>query len=616
MAGDILAGLNDEQLAVATFDRNAIVIAGPGSGKTHTLARKAARQLADPNRRLAAVTFTREGAMELRERIVRFAGEEAIPRLLVGTFHSVMQMMSFPSLYTGSFATEIMAGARSGFGKRKWRIVNEPVRRSYIMRAMQDLGIDADIEFEDASKIIEHVKSGKNPEQLIHEQLVAAYTEIMERNQVIDFQDILLKTLNGLKEGHVSPLNVTDLFIDEYQDTDDVQFTWAGYHYRPETTMTAVGDDDQSIYAFRNALGYEGMLRFASEFNAEKLMLGRNYRCREEVLTPSINVIRNNQGRIDKHLVAHKGKGGESSWQSFKSRNDEAFAVADFAFEALRKGASIGVLARTNRRLDEVEAVLSARGIPYRRPPGESILNKPEIDIFGTALRTIIDPKQSAVETLLHWNGVLEGDLRALGSLFKGSLVVGSAEDFKKGGVSDQAKDKWREFVKRFVAWQRILEGGQENLLIHGVHEWLVSTAKDASVLKMLDIAKEIHQPRRAGNGREAQSIKDRLASIKRLQDDRKEQQESKETVVELMTAHGSKGLEFDRVCIIGVETDTWPAKDGALEEERRLMYVAMTRAKEILKISTGGSRPPSLFIEESGVVRIIEDEDVEEAAA
>jgi DNA helicase-2/ATP-dependent DNA helicase PcrA len=261
MAGDLLEGLNEDQRAVALCGDNAVVVAGPGSGKSTTLARKAALVLSDPGRRLAAVTFTREAAFELRERVVRYAGMDAAPRLLVGTFHSVMQLQSFPKMRKGNFSAEIIDGAKSGFGRKPWDIVKPGVWRQYVARAMADVGVDADIEFEDAVKIIEWVKSGKAPQERIHEQLVKSYTEIMARNHVIDFQDILLKTIEGLKEGNVSPLNVTDLFIDEYQDTDDIQFQWGREHFKANIRMTAVGDDDQSIYAFRNALGYQGMLR-------------------------------------------------------------------------------------------------------------------------------------------------------------------------------------------------------------------------------------------------------------------------------------------------------------------------------------------------------------------
>ena len=613
MAGDLLEGLNEDQRAVALCGDNAVVVAGPGSGKSTTLARKAALVLSDPGRRLAAVTFTREAAFELRERVVRYAGMDAAPRLLVGTFHSVMQLQSFPKMRKGNFSAEIIDGAKSGFGRKPWDIVKPGVWRQYVARAMADVGVDADIEFEDAVKIIEWVKSGKAPQERIHEQLVKSYTEIMARNHVIDFQDILLKTIEGLKEGNVSPLNVTDLFIDEYQDTDDIQFQWGREHFKANIRMTAVGDDDQSIYAFRNALGYQGMLRFEKEFGAKMLLLGRNYRSHVEILTSSVNVIRNNLGRIDKRLVSNKGTGGQTRWQTFASRNDEAFAVANLAADIERANQQLddedkvtfAVLARTNRRLDEVEAALSKRGIPYRRPPGESILNRPEVAIFGTAIQAILKQDAQATDALLGWNGVSEDDLGKIKRLFNGNRTIGNVEDFRRAGISDEGKKKWQDFVRLFSGWEHSYAAGTEQLLIHGVWEWLAGSAQNNASVRMLEIARDLYSPRKAWPGREAQSIKDRYDALKRAESDRKAKAESKEWAVDLMTAHGSKGLEFESVWIIGAEEDTFPAKDGALEEERRLMYVAMTRAKRELCISTGGGRPPSVFIKESDIARV-----------
>lgn len=616
---EVLVGLNDEQLAVALCDTNCMVIAGPGSGKTNTVARKAALLLSDPDRRVGAVTFTKEAAVELRERIVRFAGMDVAPRLHVGTFHGTNQLMSFPQSRKGPFAAEIFRGARSPFGTTPWKVVAEGTRRQYMLRAMADLGLE--LELDVATRIIEQIKSGNNPQELVHEQFVKAYTEIMERNERIDFQDILIRTNKGLRERLVSPLNVTDLIIDEYQDTDNIQFSWAAVHNAASIRMTGVGDDDQSIYAFRDALGFAGMERFATEFNAQRLMLGRNYRSHSEILLASGNVIGNNVGRIDKTLVSNKGPGGAARWRAFKSRNDEAFNAASLAAEALQSGQSVGILTRNNRRLDLVESVLSARDIPYRRPPGESILNQPEVAVFGAAVRYVIEPEPRGLDTLLSWCGVSESDLRGLHKAFGGNLALGNVEDFKRHGVSEEAKKKWRDFVRLYNGWQHTLAAKAENLLIRGVFEWLVSSAspvtakgsRDSGVEKRLEIAMEIFQPRPAEPDRKrpAQSIRDRLAALDRAEVQNRSKAEDPTPKVDLMTAHGSKGLEFDVVWILGAEDEVFPAKDAGMEEERRLMYVAMTRARRDLTISTGGGKPPSPFITESGVERVQDEEPV-----
>ncbi len=604
---DVLKGLNDEQLAVATCETNCMVIAGPGSGKTNTVARKAALALADPARRVGAVTFTKEAALELRERIVRHAGMDVAPRLLVGTFHSTMLLMAFPQKKV-QFGSEILRAGRSGFGANPWNVVKEGYRRSYILRAMNEVGLEGDLE--EMSRIIEQIKGGRQPQELRHEQLVRAYTEIMSRNQVIDFQDILLRTNEGLQDGHVTPLNVTDLIIDEYQDTDDTQFEWAAAHHKAAITLTAVGDDDQSIYGFRRALGFEGMERFAKSFDAQKLILNRNYRSHSEILEAAGNVIVQNIGRLDKTLIAEKGPGGETRWLAFPDREAEAFGAASYGASAIASGKSVAILARNNRRLDLLEACLTGRGIPYSRPPGESILNRPEVATFGAALRFILNPSVRGLDTLLAWAGIDESDIRAIHRAFGESLVLGSADDFKRHGVSDEAKTKWRNFVRIHEGWKHTYTARLENLVIHAVYEWLESCTSDSRVTNQLRVAKEVYQPRPAdpATQRPAQTIKQRLEALERSEKDRKEKAQTPTSSVALMTAHGSKGLEFDHVWILGVEEESFPAKDAGLEEERRLMFVAMTRARKDLTISTGGGKPPSPFVAESKLKRMASD--------
>ncbi|WP_176042921.1 ATP-dependent helicase [Burkholderia stabilis] len=625
----ILAPLNDEQMAVANCNGHCLVIAGPGSGKTNTISRKIAAALQDPDERIAAVTFTREAALELRARTISLAGRAAAPRLLVGTFHSVMNLMSFPNLAVDGrdvvFGRDIIAGRPWPFGKTKWKIVKEGLRRSFIHRALSELAIE-DIKLEDASRIIEHVKSGRPATELRHEQLTQIYIDIMTRQKVIDFQDILLKTNAGLDSGAVPPLNVTRLFIDEYQDTDKPQFDMAAAHFRANVILTGVGDDDQSIYGFRNALGYEGMLLFERSFDAERLMLGNNYRSHAEIVCAATKVINHNLDRVDKTLVSIKGAGGKTAWRTFKTREEEAHAAAVYAGQALTASTSrqpCAIFARNNRRLDEVEARLQTLGIPYRRPPGESILNSVEVMIFSAAVQAVVKPEKKVIDQLLSWCQVDEQSIVKLEKLFRGAFVIGQAEDFDRAKVEDSVKEKWRAFVRTFTGWQSSLAAGADTLLVYGICEWLTSYAPDKRSENVLQIARDMFMPRRADpeRGILAQTVQDRLKAIKMAQskpEAKKEEGEDAPKVVELMTAHGSKGLEFDFVWIVGAEDEVFPAKDGTLEEERRLMFVAMTRARKDLMLSTGGGKPPSGFLKESGIERIVDpvDADPDLAAA
>ncbi|WP_321935571.1 ATP-dependent helicase [Paraburkholderia sp. J8-2] len=615
----ILAPLNEEQMAVAMCQGPCMVIAGPGSGKTNTISRKIAALLQEANTRVVAVTFTREAALELRARTIALAGDASKPRLLVGTFHSVMQLMSFPEIRS-EFGRDILEGRPWPFGRTKWKVVQEGSRRSYIARAMNEIG-EPEMDIDDASRIIEQVKSGRTAQEVVHEKLAHVYEDILARHKVIDFQDILLRTIRGVKDGSVPSLNVTHGFIDEYQDTDLPQFEMARFLHENGTIVTGVGDDDQSIYGFRNALGYEGVLMFEREFRAERLMLGKNYRSHGEIVSAASRVIDRNLSRVEKTMIAMKGDGGRTRWQVFKTRDDEAHAAAVYAQEALRKSATAAIFARNNRRLDEVEAKLSRMGIPYRRAAGESILAKHEVMLFGKAIETVIKPERRAIDELLSWNGVTEDGLRKLDKCFRGSMVLGQADDFKRFDIDDETKKRWRDFVQLFTGWEETLKAGAESLLIRGIYEWLSVSAPDKRSQSMLDIARDMYSPRRANpdKGIDAQGVRERLAAIKAARekaDQKKEGEDEKATAVDLMTAHGSKGLEFDYVWIVGAEDEVFPAKDGALEEERRLMFVAMTRARIDLMLSTGGGKPPSPFLAESGIERIVPPEQPEEEEA
>ncbi|QUN45102.1 ATP-dependent helicase (plasmid) [Burkholderia contaminans] len=305
---------------------------------------------------------------------------------------------------------------------------------------------------------------------------------------------------------------------------------------------------------------------------------------------------------------------------------EEAHAAAVYAGQALTASTSrqpCAIFARNNRRLDEVEARLQTLGIPYRRPPGESILNSVEVMIFSAAVQAVVKPEKKVIDQLLSWCKVDEQSIVKLEKLFRGAFVIGQAEDFDRAKVEDSVKEKWRAFVRTFTGWQSSLAAGADTLLVYGICEWLTSYAPDKRSENVLQIARDMFMPRRADpeQGILAQTVQDRLKAIKIAQskpEAKKEEGEDAPKVVELMTAHGSKGLEFDFVWIVGAEDEVFPAKDGTLEEERRLMFVAMTRARKDLMLSTGGGKPPSGFLKESGIERIVDpvDADPDLAAA
>ena len=599
MASDerLLAGLNPEQLEAARCRTHCLAVACPGSGKTKTLAAKAAFLLSDGASTVTAVTFTRDAALELRERIVAIAGDAAKPRLLVGTFHSIDLLMSFPKGRSG-FGSAILADMRSPYGDRSWDIVREGERRGYLRRAIAQAGLE--IELDEAARLIEDAKAAGKGHGLMDAQreMLETYQRILERNGQVDFQDILLKTNEALFSGAMTPLPVDYLLIDEFQDTDLVQYRWGAHHGAAGSQITAVGDDDQSIYAFRRALGYECMQMFTKEFQASTILLGINYRCRDEILASAGRMVQANLGRIPKLLQAAKGSGGRVEWERFSDFDFEAEACVDAIAAAGTDGASFAVLTRANRRLDLIEAMLVSRQILYRRADGESVLDKPEVALFGAVIDTVATQSARAVDQVLGWAGLSEDNLAQIHQLFGNAIRIGAKQDFETTTLTSDGIATWKDFAKRHQAWSSLNKEGLYHLMLLGIQEWLLLHAKDDRTKRMLEVAAAIYHP--AGK-----SPRERLDELRLARQKKKKDQTGHNAVqVSLMTAHSAKGLEFDRVWILGAEEEAWPSKHGSLEEERRLMYVAMTRAREQLWISAAGKRRTSLFVAESGIER------------
>ena len=257
MTASVLDGLNPDQRETALHRGHCLALATAGSGKTKTMAAKAARLLQE-GEMVAAVTFTRDAALELRNRIIAMAGPGHHGRMLVGTFHSICMLMAHPKERRTDFGSLILKDMRSPFHK-PWKIVNEGMRRDYIIRALREQGME-EVPLEEASRMIEEVKAGTSRGTLLEgmREVTLVYNALLQRSGQIDFQDIILKTNVALRSREMTTLPVSELLVDEFQDTDEAQYEWTAAHAKAGTNVTAVGDDDQSIYAFRRALGGSG----------------------------------------------------------------------------------------------------------------------------------------------------------------------------------------------------------------------------------------------------------------------------------------------------------------------------------------------------------------------
>lgn len=601
--------LNPDQLQAAECVGHCLTIAAPGSGKTKMLSAKASHLLAT-GKTVTAVTFTRDSAIELRERIVKQAGIEVLPRLLVGTFHSIDLLMSFPGKARSAMGSEILRHSRSSL-TQSWVIVKEGVRRSAVARAHAGSEVQS-VEFDDATSVIEGIKSGqvkpKSPEESI---MVKIYTEILERHGVIDFQDILLKTNQGLESGKISPLKTDHLLLDEFQDTDLPQLLWSFHHATGGSIITAVGDDDQSIYGFRRALGYDGMLQFERKLSATRIVLGLNYRSHAEILQPAAVLVDKNIGRMEKALVSNKGPGGQALWERFGTRGLEATACAERAKACLAMGQTVGVLCRTNKRLDDVETACLSLDIPYSRTAGDSILNTREMSVFMAAFGCMTRNNAKDADELLAWCQVDESDLAALNKTFGNSIFSAQRKraELGKTSVKDSTKTTLVSLGKSFSQWKAFIKTGGTEIVVNGVVEILKSFTEDKQSLKLIDVIGGVlttnDNDLKVPISQQQKHIEDRLRKLRESIERPSTGKDVGKAGVSLLTAHGSKGLEFDMVWIVGAETDAFPEKKGAVQEERRLFYVAMTRARNQLWVSASGKMDVSQFVWEAGLERV-----------
>src|ERR1700733_9779644 len=261
----MLDGLNPQQREVAEARRHCLAVAGPGAGKTKTIATKVALLLSDPKSLVGAVTFSKDAAVEMRHRILKLSSPDAKRRLVDGTFHS----LAFKQLRKP--------------GGAKCDIASDGDRMGLLARVLAEHGFNW--KAEEAVPVIEKIKTNfgrvtAGPQEAV---LYNAYQQALERNGKIDFQDMLRLSVAGMESGEIKPYAFTDLIVDEFQDTDPLQYRWVELHAMAGAHVTVVGDDDQSIYGFRAALGFRGMESFASSFEARRVVLGSNYRCRDEI---------------------------------------------------------------------------------------------------------------------------------------------------------------------------------------------------------------------------------------------------------------------------------------------------------------------------------------------
>jgi DNA helicase-2/ATP-dependent DNA helicase PcrA len=628
--GDYLARLNPEQReAVQTVDGPLLVLAGAGTGKTRVLTTRFAHILltgrAKPNQVLA-VTFTNKAAREMRERVAAMLGGP-VEGLWLGTFHALCARMLRRHAE--------LVGLTSSFN-----ILDTDDQLRLLKQVMATLGLDAKRWAPPAvMALIQRWKDrGLSPTRVNPSEegdfangrareIYAAYQDRLRALNTADFGDLMLFTTDILRD-HADVLAQYHRFfryilVDEYQDTNTVQYLWLRLLAQERHNICCVGDDDQSIYSWRGA-EVENILRFEKDFPGARIVrLERNYRSTEPILAAAAGLIAHNEGRLGKTLRSGRNDaaGEKVAVVGLWDSDEEARMVGDRA-EALRRDghalAEIAVLVRAGFQTRAFEERLIVLGLPYRVVGGLRFYERAEIRDAIAYARVLHQPADDlAFERIVNVprRGVGETALRSMHEAARAAglpLASAAALLIERGELRGKVREGVGGLLRGFERWRGQLE--REGHVVT-----LAAMLDESGYTEMWKTDKSAEAPGRLENLKElvrAVADFDTLAGFLDHVSLVMENEERAETDrLSLMTLHAAKGLEFDTVFLPGWEEGLFPSQrtmdeSGAkgLEEERRLAYVGLTRARRRAIVSYAANRRiyanwqssiPSRFIDE-----------------
>ena len=618
---NLIDSLNDRQKeAVVNTDGPMLILAGAGSGKTKVLTTKVAYLIEekniDPNN-ILAITFTNKAAKEMKERIFKLEGNSAF-YIQISTFHS--------------FGLKILKENCELLGYEKnFTILDSDDSLSIIKKIMKELNIDANKYNPKAIKNV--ISNNKNeiidPEKYslyvntdfdeIALEVYRKYEKSLKINNAVDFDDLLilpLKLFNnnpGVLQKYQEKYKY--VFIDEYQDTNEPQYILSKMISAKYKNITVVGDADQAIFTWRGA-NYKNILNFEKDYkDAKVVLLEENYRSTKTILNAANNVIKNNKVRKEKNLWTQNEEGSKITYYKAFDEKDESNYVVNEIKKLIEKGVNpkdICVLYRANAQSRTVEEAFLTSNISYNIVGSYAFYNRKEIKDLIAYLKLIYNNKDDV--SLLR---VINYPKRGIGNKAIENLAI-------KSNVLDKSLYEVIDSGKELEFKNMVEEIKKEES--HLTLTELIDMVLDKSGMKKsLEDEKSIDADIRLENLEEfksiakAMEINEGIVSLEELLDklalvsDVSEQKNDNEDKVTLMTMHAVKGLEYDYVFVVGVEEGLFPHSNSLesndeLEEERRLCYVAITRAKKKLYLINARSRilygkvssnVPSRFINE-----------------
>ena len=616
----ILDGLNERQKEAVLYNAGPLlIIAGAGAGKTKTLTTKIAYLIEDENvdpRSILAITFTNKAAKEMKDRLYSIIGDIS-KKIQVSTFHS--------------FGLKLLRENYSVLGfDKNFVIMDSDDSLTVVKKILKDLNYDPKVY--NPRAIRNKISSCKNelisPKKYEHYavseyekvvyQVYEKYEEKLHRNNSVDFDDLLLLPIKLFTEYEDIKERYQELYqymlIDEYQDTNQAQYILTKLISEKSRKITCVGDDSQSIYSFRGA-NYKNILNFEKDYkDAKTILLEENYRSTSNILDAANQLIKNNTQRKDKNLWTARGIGEKIKYYRSYNEKDEAQYVIRKVKELINKGIEykdIAVLYRTNAQSRVMEEEMLKENIPYKVIGSLYFYSRKEIKDLIAYLRIIYNSKDNV--SLLR---VINTPKRGIGLKTIDNLTE-KADQNNSSIYEAISSGKELEF-KNLI--EKLKELSNELTLTE-----LIEKVLDATGLKKeLEEEKTLESEIRLENLEEFKSItksfeareglislEDFLLEISLISD--VEEYKNDPNRISLMTIHSVKGLEFDHVFVIGMEEGIFPhmnslIENSDLEEERRLCYVAITRAKDDLHLVNARHRtlfgreqvnPPSRFISE-----------------
>jgi DNA helicase-2/ATP-dependent DNA helicase PcrA len=604
-----LEGLNPEQRVAVLHEKGPLlVLAGAGSGKTRVIAHRLARLVetgADP-RGIVAVTFTNKAAREMRERAVRLLGGSGFGSF-VGTFHS----------WGLRFLRRHAASARID---PRFAIADSADQLALVKQAMAEAEVSEQILPPGAVRA--RISQAKNallsPERFEATQsdfageriarVYALYEKRLGASGALDFDDLIVRPVRLLREQEAlrdaERRRVRHLLIDEYQDTNSAQDALVRLLGETADSFCAVGDEDQAIYRWRGA-EVEHILRFENDFPGARLVpLERNYRSTSEILAAASTLVSHNRRRREKRLRADRGAGARVRLWRFEEDRVEADEVARAVAEGSRAPSEIAVLYRTNAQSRAFEEEFLRRRIPYVVYGGMKFYERAEVKDALAYLRLAVRPEDD-----LAFRRVVNVPARGIGGATLDRIAQAASERGRSWwevsgdplpGLSERARvalSRFRALVSGLHEKSRDWTPSAllEHLLAESGYAALYQSSEDSedvarreNLEELLSSAREFER-----SNEEGASISDYLDAVSLATD---ADAETRSGAVTLSTLHAAKGLEFASVFVVGLEEGYLPHGNSAedpeeLEEERRLLYVGMTRAKDELTLTLADRR-------------------------